>query len=406
MRPELAEVAVDYLTEATEAWEGALLVDDVPRPAGSGPPEVRHAPRAWVEAILRGEDHPRHRLVRILSLTNLKLTGKVANHLFACPHLANLRLLRLDDNPKLPAAFFRNLANASLFANLTHLSLAMGDLGKNHAAAFANATHLRSITHLSLGSTRFGSADALAAFLGAPAWAKLQHLDHAYTSPGNAGLAALAANPAVAALRSLRWAPCDDGALLATLARRYAATLERLWLDNCRRLDVVPALTTTGLQRLTHLAVRYAPLDGSGVAALAQHPALQHLETLDLFHTGCDDEGAEALADPQAPATAGLRSLRLANNPVSDDALAGLLASPQLRDVVELDLSWTGFGPASAEVLCNEPFASLRRLNLYGTETTNAIIARLTAKGALPALEDLSTERRIPASVLRRFARR
>ena len=405
--PELAEVAVDYLTEATEHWEHAL---DLRMDSRFQPIQAGTAPRAWVEAILRGEDHPKHRLVRALDLAGLQLTGKVASHLFACPHLANLRLLRLDDNPKLPAAFFKKLANAPLFANLTHLSLADTRLNKGHVAALANATHLRNLTHLSLDSTHFDSAESLATLLAAPTWAKLQHLDYSHTCIDDdvdyTGLAALAANPAVAALRSLRWAPCKDAHVLATLARKHAATLERLWLDSGYDVDIVPALTTATFERLTHLSIHYTTLGNSGVAALAQHPALQRLDALSLVHVGCDDEGAEALADPRAPATAGLRSLNLSCNDLSDGALARLLSSPQLRDIVELGLARTGFGPASAEVLCNAPLAALQLLDLHETRITEADLVRLTTPGALPALKGLATDLDLPAEGWSRFGRR
>ena len=404
--PELASVAVDYLTEATEAWDGDL---DLARRYGRQPKsaDVRRAPSAWVDEILRGQDHPKHGLVRVLDLSGLKLTGKVANHLFDCPHLANVRLLRLDNNSKLPAAFYKNLADAPLFANLTHLSLADTRLNKGHVAALASATHLRDVTHLSLDSARFDSAESLAALLAAPTWAKLQHLDYHYTrvdyDVSNAGLAALAANPAVAALQALRWQPRIDAGLLADLARKYAASLERLWLDDCDGADVIPALTATGLQRITHLTLGNTDLGGSGVAALVQHPALQHLEALTLSGVGGGDEGVDALA--AATAMTGLRSLTLYDKSVSDGALAQLLATPQLRNVVELNLVETGFGPASADAICDAPLASLQRLNIYKTKATKAALTRITEPGALPALKGLITDIDLSAKVRKRYER-
>ena len=404
--PELAEVAVDYLTEATEHWDGDLELSRR-RSYESRSAEVRRAPRAWVDAILRGEDHPKYRLVRILDLSGLKLTGKVANHLFDCPHLANLRLLRLDDNPTLPATFFKNLADAPLFAHLTHLPVRGMRLNKSHVAALATAAHLRNLTHLGLTEARFDSDESLATLLDAPTWAELQCLDyrhvHARYTRNSSGLAALVANPAATALRSLHWAPCDDADLLADLLRKYAATLERLRLEGDRNTDVVPAFTATDPQRLTHLAIHDTALGGNGVEALAQHPALRRLEVLSFAGVGCDDEGISALA--AATGMTGLRSLTLSENAASDGALAQLLSSPQLRDVVELDLAGTDFGPASVDAICSAPLAALQRLDITGTQVMKADLARLIAPGALPALEGLGTDLDLPAKASRRFVR-
>ena len=385
--PELAEVAVDYLTEAIEHWDDALDLSVAPYHDTTGPGT---APVGWAEAILRGEDHPKHRLVRILDLRRLKLTGKVANHLFDCPHLANLRLLRLDDNPKLPAAFFKNLAHAPHLRTLTHLSMSQIPITPNHAAALAETPHLRP-THLGLSGNVAEDAAVLRTLFRSPAWSRLQHVDYhvrlANGTTSAAGMATLAANPAVEGLRSIRWRYPPAGALDPLLSR-FAATLAEIAIHSAPP-DLAHTIRHAGLVRVTALRIfDGAPLTDD-LSALLGLAAMVHLQALELYAIGCDDAAIAALTQRAPP---DLRVLDLRNNPLSDDALAALLASPCARHLRQLRLADTGFGPASAEVLCQTPFPHLDALTIARTQAREEDFDRLCKAPSLPALRRIYSD--------------
>jgi hypothetical protein len=393
---EVAAVAVDHLLGALAGWDGELVVDTYTRRRTT---EVRVAPASWVSEILRGEEHPKLRLARVLDLGRLKLTGKVANHIFACPSLASVQLLKLDHEKKLPGTFYNKLCSEKLFSRLTHLSLSEAKLGKAHAAAFAGATTMGDVTHLGLGSTRFDAEASLETLLGSPAWASLQHVDYRYVrvdyETSACGFRALARNPAVKDLRSIavwyvKLQPEDVDVFVAN----HAPHLERLSLSDVGLGgELVDALTSADLPRLSTLYLQGAAIGGRGAARLVQHLPSRTLEELTLANTQCNDSGVDALI---SAAPENLRELSLSNNKISDAALARLVAAPWMKNIVELNLAHTECGMLTARALCETPLPALERLIISKTKVTAKHIERICSAEALPALSTLACDHPLP----------
>ena len=116
---------------------------------------------------------------------------------------------------------------------------------------------------------------------------------------------------------------------------------------------------------------------------------MAHLQALELVSVGCDDAAIAALTQRTLP---DLRVLDLSSNPLSDDALAALLASPCARHLRRLNLEYTDFGPASAEVLCQTPFPHLDTIAIGRTQARAEDLDRLCKAASLPALRVLSSD--------------
>ncbi len=138
-----------------------------------------------------------------------------------------------------------------------------------------------------------------------------------------------------------------------------AATIGDRYLSE---LFANPALT-----RLRRLRLGRTHLVNSVAAAIADTPRLTALEELSLqpcITNALDVSGAEALA--RFPAT-NLRVLGLSGNPIRDDGLRALIASPHLRNLVNLDLSRCQLTSTAAQLLADwDGLESVQTLNLRG----------------------------------------
>ncbi|MGC4119940.1 MAG: hypothetical protein QM765_36255 [Myxococcales bacterium] len=392
---EAAAVAVDYLLEATAGWDGELRVGE--RSGRDEKLEVRVAPVSWVTELLQGQEHPKLRLARVLDLSRLKLTGAVANHVFDCPSLSSVRLLRLG-HLKLPGSFYAKLCDEDVFKSLTHLDLTWAGLGRAHAQAFAKAKSLLEVTHLGAGRVDFDEEASIETLLGASMWASLRSVDCSDLTvrrqSTGAALRALARNEAVNALRSYSDTPAQGArADVAALLARNAATLEDLsFMRAGPGIELAEALAQAGLAKLARLQLGEVAGEAQAVHDLVAAVG-SGLEELGLVHVGAQDGVADALV---AAAPKRLRVLALANDPISDEAMARLFASPCMDAVRELNLAVTGFGPLAVEALCARSHPFLEKLSLYRTKVDPEGIARICSAETLPALRVLVTEHPIP----------
>ena len=183
-----------------------------------------------------------------------------------------------------------------------------------------------------------------------------------------------------------------DLALLGTLGSVLPA-LERLTLqepaagpDGVQQLaerlgaGALPALTL-----VTLIDLHVGDAGASALAAALGRGALPRLKILVLNNAAIGDAGLVALA-PALRRLPALEGLNLSSNPLGDEGIAALVASPP---------------PAGALSPPTGVLTKLKMLNLGNTQITDAGCATLAAaldSGTLPALEDICSFDRAPAS--------
>jgi uncharacterized protein (TIGR02996 family) len=225
----------------------------------------------------------------------------------------------------------------------------------------------------------------------------------------------LTSNPAAGNLRRLRlvraeiWAEagemlarCEHLAGLRELVLeeyRFDAAAEALatapWLAGLTRLDLGPvrsspeAVTTllsAGLERLTHLGLRHAPLYAPVARALAEKPGLPSVTTLDL-----DDAEPSQTAVAILAASPVLRPIRLSARrlPINTEGVAALAAGRLLERVERLDLEGNGLDEAdSLRLLRSGQWTALRSLSLHAPLGDAG--CDVLGSGAFPSLAHLT----------------
>jgi uncharacterized protein (TIGR02996 family) len=179
----------------------------------------------------------------------------VAAALVASPHLGRLERLTLRGGPldaegarqlargglpalrrlglfgtKIGNAGARALAEAPHLAALTHLDLWANEVGEEGAIALAESPHLRNLRVLHLGLNWHITDAGIAALAAAPALAGLESLDLCHAALGPAGARALVASPHLGRLTYLRLAlgGLPDESRRA-LKARFGRALEPGW---------------------------------------------------------------------------------------------------------------------------------------------------------------------------------
>jgi uncharacterized protein (TIGR02996 family) len=165
-----------------------------------------------------------------------------------------------------------------------------------------------------------------------------------------------------------------------------------------------------GLAQLRSLDLHDNSLRDRGTAALAASPHLHRLTALLLPDNGVGRAGAQALA--RAPLDA-LETLLLSGNALGDEGALALACSPHLARLTRLDLSSCRLTDAGAAVLAGTPvLARLTSLRLaYNNLTSNGAevlagsprLARLTT---LDLVGNAGIDRRAAAALHRRFGPR
>jgi uncharacterized protein (TIGR02996 family) len=155
------------------------------------------------------------------------------------------------------------------------------------------------------------AAEALAALSRAGFWPELEALVLWNCSVGDEGAAALAARPTRLSHLDLKWNPITTAGVAALAAGPALASVEQL-------------------------EFAYALLGDAGAAALAASPHAEQLRELYLARCEIGPQGARSLA--QAPRLSGLRRLNLDANPLGAEGVLALAESPYLAGLDRLSV--------------------------------------------------------------------
>jgi hypothetical protein len=293
-----------------------------------------------IRDLLSGPGAPQLRQLAIFSCTDQD--GSLSS-LLRCPALAGLRCLTLFHSS--PAEGGKSLVGAPFLDNLRFLSL--------------------------YGSGLTG--DSLASILLNSPPHRLRVLD--CTGIGDAGLAALAASPAMSGLGELRLSLCDltDHGLKALAASPHLRRLGVLHLWHNYKIGDpgLEALAASEvLAPVRRLNLQACSVGVEGLRALAGSAHLRLLQELDLslnWHGGLQDKGARALA--AVPGLARLRVLRLRTCKIRSRGVVALARSPHLSRLEVLDLGQNALRCEGLTALAeSESLPSLRSLWLEGTK--------------------------------------
>ncbi|MCI0702163.1 MAG: TIGR02996 domain-containing protein [Planctomycetia bacterium] len=269
------------------------------------------------------------RNLRELTLANT-LLDETFQELCRLPAFPNLHTLELGRN-QFPESIWQTFARSRSFPALTRLNLSWGNMSEGRLTALASANGF-TLRALDLTGCAIGSRGSISALTTAP-WAgslrmldlsynmlnasevkaiascrkftELKHLSLAHNPFGPPTLAAITANPALRGLRSLRLegrSRYDNRGLTPGHFEKFLAKLD---MPDLRHLDLserpvgaraVRLLTDPRFSSLTRLGLRYCKLSDSAVAALIASPTLRNLIELDLRDNKLAT-GPERLAD-------------------------------------------------------------------------------------------------------------
>jgi hypothetical protein len=195
------------------------------------------------------------------------------------------------------------------------------------AGAFQVLAHRRCLARMTRLDFRSITPAELAHVLGSPHLTALEELSFGFCRLGDEAARLLAAAPAAARLRVLGFGRATpEGGWVADAANRVGP-------DGLAALGAAPPLA--GLRSLGLFGNRTA--GDAGMRALLAAPHLRGLVSLDLRSAGLTVAGVRALAG--SPWAGSLRTLLLGGlDPLGDDALAALAASPYLAGLRELDV--------------------------------------------------------------------
>lgn len=248
--------------------------------------------------------------------------------LAGAPAMRRLHTLDLSRN-SFSAESWRAFARSDSFPALAQLQLEGGTLCGGRAEALASAAGFELRV---LGAGECGAGPGVGAAVAAAPWAEslrvldlganwlaprdvkavaagpfgaLRHLNLSHNTFSPTGLAALAANPALAGLRSLELAgwPVEGPRLGPGHFDRFLARLD---MPDLRHLDLTGRpvgpkaarrLADPKFASLTRLGLRNCRLTGPAVRALLESPSLRGLIQLDLGDNGLT-RGPELLTDP------------------------------------------------------------------------------------------------------------
>jgi uncharacterized protein (TIGR02996 family) len=245
---------------------------------------------------------PLLKLVRELDLSLNDLGNRGPTLLSKSPHLSKLDTLNLGYT-ELGDRGLQAIANSPVFGSLRSLQLAGNNqIGGPGILALAESPHLTSLTEIDLTGNNLTDAALRPLFDGPPA-SRLTRLVLVGNKLGDAGVAALCASPIFA-----RVAECER-------------------MIDLRRVEMGPI----------------------GANSLAESPALEFIESLDLEGNFIGDPGLIALA--ASPYWKRLRVLSLRENRIEDTGIYSLSRSPVMETLRVLDLTGNVITQDSADRL-------------------------------------------------------
>jgi uncharacterized protein (TIGR02996 family) len=260
-------------------------------------------------------------------------------------------------------------------------------------------SYLPRVRRLLLHAGRFSDSD-LASLARCPTLGGLRHLT-ILSFNGNAVAQALAANPSLTGLTSLRlddrW--LNDEGVAILVGSRNVGQLTRLDLGGGAEIGAAGARAIAqapGLGALTFLLLSAGPIGDEGLAALAGGPSLSGLRTLWLAGHRIGPEGARALA--ATTHLTHLDTLHLDRNSLGPEG-ARALANAPLRELTRLELGWCNLDGEGAAALAASPvLAGLHSLSLRGNRIGDEGARALCASRTLAQLRTLTLTRCGPFS--------
>ena len=320
------------------------------------PPPVR-----WdEETFARLAACPHLARLRGLGLEDGHARDDLLGVLFRSPHLTGLERLNLSWN-YLSGDGLADLAAANL-PRLRELRLCGCEIAEGEFEDLARSKlrrlHLLVIAYNSIGD--FGLE--LLADAARRGW-EMKSLDVANADCSAKGVAALLRGKWAASLESLRIDSNElgDDAAKALAASKHLGGLRSLDAGNvgltpegAKRLAAAKHLG--GLRRL-HIGNEVDDAENAvgdeGLAALAHSPHLENLAQLDVLLNGITTKGVEALA--VSPLLGRLRVLNLNDNAVGSEGAKALAASPAIAGLRMLGLAGCAIGPTGAQALLDSP---------------------------------------------------
>lgn len=240
--------------------------------------------------------------VRFVKLTAARGTVPV-KQLFACPHLARLAKLSLDES---------ELRDADL-------------------ELIGGCPHLAGLRSISLsGQQRFSPQGLKQLLRSLPAVEELRAAQSVWLT--EQFVEALADEPALAKLKVLDWSNhyLSPRGIVTILGSRHTAGLRHLRLSAIGLYDIADADDLPVLRR-------FQPADGQAIAAALGKCQFPHLQSLDLEGCQIGDAGLEALAAGGFPS---LRRLIVSSNNLTLAGLRVLGRSPLGQKLVHLELGF------------------------------------------------------------------
>ena len=295
--------------------------------------------------------------IRNLDLRETILEEAGAKALFASPFLANIESIQFADEDCLPE-IIRHLANSALPALKRlrfegYISAQVGTRGVELLASSAFASRLVVLELLNVAI----DADGAKVVADTPAFARLEQLSFAgghYSSNqiGAEGASVLSQSPHLGELQSLNlgFNHVGDAGFEAITKSRTLQRLSGLYLqaNDISRESFVYFSLSPFLHQLKSLDLSHNQLCDHAVERLVL-AAPEALEVLWLYHNPITDRGARMLAN--APMSAHLTELNLAQTGLTDEGAQSLLDSVYLTSLDQLFLGLNNFSDAIREKL-------------------------------------------------------
>ena len=324
----------------------------------------------WLIETLRGDNHPKLKLVRVADFSGQKINGAPGDKLLASEHLSELRVLNLSHNPT-PKKFWAKVPRSPLFKHLKYLHIGRNAFDKRISEAFAEASFSESLTHLNLEEVSFqrGAAEV---FFSGDFLSGLTFLRGDHLRAGREDLHDLLACAPIEHLRFLRWTDVlgtDEG---------FARLMQAGCLDGLEYLD----LSCNFFSRAACEAIARS-------RALA---SLQHFSMHDNISWRWKREGEApdlgAVSEiVRAPQLTNLRSLHLS---VDNDSLGAFFEATHLDKLEHLHLACRDENPDAFERLLSAGHLSGLKSLWIAENAPSDFVGRLMRSEALPNLEDFN----------------
>jgi uncharacterized protein (TIGR02996 family) len=307
----------------------------------------------------------------------------------------------------------RFLAVAGQLSTVTPLARLELSQVTGHLAALADCPALATVRRLAISGNWVRVAE-LGLLLGSPYLGRVEDLQLGCSDPGDELADLVARWPGAGSLRELtlypEHMPARGVASLVTsprLRNLRALTLPGVDTAGVRELVSAPspppleelrlgggAMDPEGLRLLARwpglARVRWLQIPGNGeagMAELASSPYLGGVSNLELGGGNIDPGAARILAHVES--LRGVRHLWLARNPLGDEGLRELAASPHWGALRRLSLWECGIGDAGLRALAGAPTLRPVRLHLEDNPIGADGLAALAASPVLERIEEL-----------------